>query len=210
MEIISDKIKFSPAISGGTKLGFENFWPLFLTSIVYLLTCWIPYLNIGTTIAYTKLPVKIARGEKITPEYLFESHWFHFMGDYFILIGIMFAALVMGFCLFVVPCIVLSLAWALATLLLLDKRMNAMDALHESNRLTEGSKWQMFLVILAYCAVLGVLVWAFSAIFGGNAIGKILSIAVGLVAIPVYEGILAQFYKTLVLARDNYGDVSSE
>ena len=42
---------------------------------LWLITIWIPYLNIGTTIAITLLPTQLAKGEIINPLGIFDAKY---------------------------------------------------------------------------------------------------------------------------------------
>ena len=65
----------------------KNIGWLLLTVLLYSATCWIPYINIGTTIAMMNLPSALARGQKFSPLYLFEAKYRKYMGEYLTMFG---------------------------------------------------------------------------------------------------------------------------
>lgn len=81
-------------LSRGLGICGEKFFPLLGCILLYFLTIWIPYLNIGTMIAMTLLPVQMSKGESINPSHIFNPRYRKYMSEYFILVGIMYAALI--------------------------------------------------------------------------------------------------------------------
>ena len=71
-----------------------------------------------------------------------------------------------------------------------------MDAMAESNKLTDGNKWRMFLSQLALGLVIGIVAFIFSKL---GVIGSILTFILMVLAMPVFLSLQAYFYKTLVL-----------
>lgn len=147
---------------GGISLGIKNFLPLIGVVILYVLTCWIPYLNVGTTIALVALPAAMSRGESISPTEIFDSKYRKNMGNFFLLSVFYFFGIVIGVLFGIIPGIVLSFSWCIAFLLLVDKELNPMQALAESNQKTYGHKVTIFLSFL----LLGILYFALSMIAG--------------------------------------------
>ena len=117
---------------------------------LWLVTIWIPYINIGTTIAISLLPVELAKGSVINPLGIFDSKYRRYMGEYLITAGLMVIPIYIAFVFMIVPGIVLSLSWALSFYFLLGKGKNPMQAIKASNDATYGSKWTMFLVTLVF------------------------------------------------------------
>jgi len=149
-------------IKDGIGIGLKNLFPLIGTLILYGLTCWIPYLNVGTTIALVALPAAMSRGEAISPTEIFDSKYRKNMGNFFLLAVCYSFAIVIGFLFGIIPGIVLSYSWFIAFLLLVDKEMNPMQALSESNQKTYGHKATIFLSFL----ILGILYFVLNAILG--------------------------------------------
>ena len=56
------KLDICATLGEGCKIGLINFFSLLAVTILYVLTIWIPYLNVGTTIAIMSLPAELAKG----------------------------------------------------------------------------------------------------------------------------------------------------
>lgn len=132
--------------------------------MLFLITIWIPYLNIGTFIAVTLLPTQLAKGEVINPVGIFDSKYRRYMGEFFITMGLMIFPILIATLFLYVPGIVLSLAWSLAYYFLIEKGKNPIQAIKASNDATYGSKWIMFFIMLVVGVVFGVVFGIFSAI----------------------------------------------
>lgn len=132
----------------GIKLGLANFFSIIGATILYLLTIWIPYINVGTTIAMQAIPLELSKGRVISPTFIFDSKYRRRMGEYFILVTLMMFAMIVGTIFGFIPMFVISLAWSLAIYLFIDKEMTPLQALQESNRLTYGNKWRIFAISL--------------------------------------------------------------
>ena len=65
------KLRFGATFREGLVYAGRNFFPLLGCILLYFLTIWIPYLNIGTMIAMTLLPVQMSgkclRGNLLIP-----------------------------------------------------------------------------------------------------------------------------------------------
>ena len=191
-------------IKGGISIAFKNFFSLLVASILYFLTIWIPYLNVGTTIAMISLPAALSRGEVINPTEIFNSKYRKNMGNFFLLMAIMNVGILIGLMFLIIPAIVLSYSWSMALLLLVDKGINPMQALHESNKLTYGHKWNIFfikLIILIGFLVLWILlpIGSFGYIinFGLAPFSLLFILIVLMLYCPIQLGVMAMIYKTL-------------
>ena len=67
-----------------------------------------------------------------------------YMSEYFILVGIMYAALIASLLFFVIPGIVMAMAWGLSPYFLIEKQKSPIEALRASYRATDGNKWCIF------------------------------------------------------------------
>ncbi len=143
---MEQKITFQGVLSEGFALGLKNVVPLILTYLLWIITIWIPYINVGTTIAISTIPLELSRGAIINPTFIFEAKYRQFMGEYLILIALMMMATIVAALFFIIPAIVIGIAWSLAVLLLLDRKISPLEAIMESNKLTYGYKWTIFLV----------------------------------------------------------------
>lgn len=114
-------LHFEETLVDGITYAVMNFFQLVCCLILYLLTIWVPYVNIGTTIAMSYLRVKIAKEEAISPTHIFNAGYRKHMSHFFILCGIMLISFIPALCFFVVPAIVLYWAWSLSFYFLLEK-----------------------------------------------------------------------------------------
>ena len=149
-------LDFSETLRDSLCIGIKNAPSIIAAVVLYLVTIWIPYINIGTTIAITLLPTQLAKGEVINPASIFDSKYRRYMGEYLITTGLMILPILIAFAFLYIPGIVLSLAWSLSYYFLIEKGKNPMEAIKASNDATYGSKWTMFFVMLVFCIVFGV------------------------------------------------------
>lgn len=154
-------LSFSQTFGEAFKFGGKNILSVIGIYLLWILTYWIPYINVGTTIAITMLPLKMAEGTTINPLYIFESKYRKCMGEFLLtriltLITIYMATIFLFF-----PAIVLTLSWSLTFYYLLDAKMSPTDALHASNEATYGSKWTLFLVRLVFGLIFGFIIALF-------------------------------------------------
>lgn len=94
MEQISEfrTLDFARTIKDSFVLGFRNAASIFGCVILWLLTIWIPYINIGTTIALTMLPLEVASGKIISPLSIFHARYRRYMGEFLITAGLQMLA----------------------------------------------------------------------------------------------------------------------
>ncbi len=194
MEVV--KIDVVTAIKTSIGWGIKNIISLIGAVILWVLTIWIPYLNVGTTIAIMTIPIELSKGNVINPTFIFDSKYRQYMGEFFILNALKSLAISIGFAFLVIPGIVMNIAWSMSNFLLLDKKMNPMDAMSKSNEVTDGNKWRMFFAQFALFIVLGIAIVIVRLIPG---IGTILALIVMILAMPIFLSLQGYFYKTLVL-----------
>ena len=158
------------------------------------------------------LPVKLSKGEMISPMFIFDSEYRHCMGEYFILQAVIFSAVYISILFMIVPAIVLSLSWMLAVYLLVGKKMNWALCLSESNRLMMGYKFKAFClkfaVNIALLVVSYVLFSMFDAIAGS--LGVLVVLVCVLVGVCVMLSVDAVIYRELVLSEDKVEETKSE
>jgi hypothetical protein len=125
------------------------------------------------------------------------------MGEYFLTIGLVGIGVAAGTVFFFIPGIVISLAWCLSVLLVVDKGKNPTEALVLSNNCTYGYKWKMvgiyFLIGLAVGIVVGILT-AIGANIRSSAIHfflYLLIFAVMIFSVFISIGLQASIYKQL-------------
>ena len=209
------KLAIMATIKDGLAIALINYLSLILTVVLYFVTIWIPYLNVGTTIAVSSLPAEMAKGTVINPLFIFDSKYRRNMGEYFILSALMTGAILVGFLFGIIPGFVISVAWSFAVVLFVDKDMSAMDALHEPNRLTYGHKWRIFGIEFLLVLFLELVVVIIQCIFGIGevswleTIGTILIIILSIFAVPAILGVEASIYKQLTSGAF-LGDTPSE
>lgn len=151
------KISVSSVLSEGVGLGLKNAPSLLGAVILWLLTIWVPYINVGTTIAIQTIPIELSKGKVISPLFIFDGKYRQYMGEYFTLIGLMLMSLIPAFLFMIVPGIIISIGWSLAIYLMLDKGIAPGEALVRSNKATYGYKWTIFgvnLVLFIACYIL--------------------------------------------------------
>lgn len=61
------KLDFGETLKDSVAIGVKNAPSVIAAVALWLITIWIPYLNVGTTIAITLLPTQLAKGEIVIP-----------------------------------------------------------------------------------------------------------------------------------------------
>lgn len=138
------KITIEGVISEGIKIGIKNAASMLGATVLWLLTIWIPYLNVGTTIAMMTIPIELSRGKVISPLFIFDGKYRQYMGEFFTLIGLMYLAIIPALFFMIVPGIIIAIGWTLAIYILLDKGIAPGEAMIRSNKATYGYKWTIF------------------------------------------------------------------
>ena len=141
-------MKILSILKEGASIGLRNSLSIIGAYLLYILTIWVPYINVGTTIAIVSLPVSISKGRVISPLEIFYSKYRKNMGTFFLLLFFMFFGYIFSILFLVIPFIILSLSWSQAIFLLVDKGINPMQALNESNKITYNYKIKIFLIQL--------------------------------------------------------------
>jgi uncharacterized membrane protein len=99
-----------------------------------------------------------------------------------------------GMFLFIIPGIVISIAWSLGLLTMVDEGVSPLEALTASNKATMGYKWTIFLCNLALGIAIVIASWIFSFI---PIAGVLLTLAVTVAAWAVVLGMKAYIYSKL-------------
>lgn len=146
------KITVVGVIQEGIQIGLKNLLSLLGAVALWFLTAWIPYINVGTTIAISTIPIELSKGKVISPFFIFDEKYRQYMGEYFNLIGLMFIAIIPALFFMIVPAYVIALGWSLAIFIMLDKGISPSEALVQSNKATYGYKWTIFFIY----AILGI------------------------------------------------------
>lgn len=158
------RLDFATTLQDAIAIGLKNAPSVIAAVALWLVTIWVPYINVGTTIAITLLPTRLAKGEIVNPLGIFDSKYRRYMGEYFITMGLMVFPILIGFIFMFVPAIVLSIAWSLSYYFLIEKGKNPIQAIKASNDATYGSKWIMFAVKLVVSIIAGILLAIFQAL----------------------------------------------
>ena len=181
------------------QLGLKNALAIIVNVILWALTFWIPYLNVGTTIGLVTLVAKMGKDEGLKMTEIFNPDYRKYMGEVFLVISFVGAGVMMGFFFFIIPGYVIGIAWSLAALLVLDKNMDPISAIKKSNDLTYGNKWMIFLGSLLFSIVIIVAMTILTSIF--SLIHEVLGSLVGLVCfvlvMPIFMGLQAYIYREL-------------
>lgn len=155
------RLDFATTLQDAIAIGLKNAPSVIAAVALWLVTIWVPYINVGTTIAITLLPTRLAKGEIVNPLGIFDSKYRRNMGEYFITMGLMVFPILIGLIFMIVPAIVLSLAWTLSYYFLFEKGKNPIQAIKASNDATYGSKWTMFAVQLVVGIIVGIVLGIF-------------------------------------------------
>lgn len=196
METIQEKLNITDTLKKGVNLGIANFLQLLIALLLYVLTFWIPYLNVGTTIGLYKLILTLSKDGKVDPFSIFDKENFSQIGDFFLLMAFLYIGVGVGFCFMVIPGIVMSIAWGFAMLILLEKKESPLKSLSLSYDITLGEKWRIFFVNLIASFAFGLVVWLLSLI---PAVGDILAFLAGIVFAAIMVGIEATMFKHFAL-----------
>lgn len=138
------KITVGGVLSEGIGIGIKNAVLMLGATILWLLTIWIPYLNVGTTIAMMTIPIELSRGKVISPLFIFDGKYRQYMGEFFTLIGLMYLSIIPAMFFMIIPGIIITFSWSLAIFFLLDKGIAPGEAMIRSNKATYGYKWTIF------------------------------------------------------------------
>ena len=166
-------------LSDGISLGLKNFFSIFLAYILWALTAWIPYINVGTTIGIINLPIDLSKsnGKMISPTAIFDAKYRKYMGEFFSLTGLMSISLFPAFLFMIVPGIIISYGWSQAYYLMFDKEMSPSDSMLQSTKITYGYKstlfWAELLLGIAISVVAGLIMWICVGLIGSDILGSI-------------------------------------
>ena len=192
-------LKIGGIVSNSIKIGLKNIASLIGAVILWILTIWIPYLNVGTTIAMLGIVVAMSKGKVISPTEIFSAKYRRNMGEFFLLIGFLNIGITAGYAFVIIPGIVISLAWGQAIYLLIDKGYNPTEAITVSNRITYGKKWTIFFgtIILAVVCIIAIAIVFLILSLIADILGKLAAIVGCIVFFAVMMGCAAYIYGEL-------------
>ena len=192
--MITEKLDIMGTIREGIRYGFKNFLPLLLMVVLYILTIWIPYLNVGTTIGLYKAVIGIGRGETIDPVAIFDKDNFKNLGGFFLLKGLVAVGTIAAAFFMLFPALVISIAWSFAVFFLIDKKVSPLKALSLSYDSTYGNKWRIFFTGLLCAFLIGLVSGILGAIPKiGPALSIIVSLLSGAIMVAV-EGVMYNYF----------------
>lgn len=189
------KISLFSVLTEGSTIGIKNLVSLVIACFLWLITIWIPYFNVGTTIALNTIPIELSKGKVISPLFIFDEKYRKYMGEYFTLKGLMWLAIFPASLFMVVPGIIISLGWSLALFILLDKGVAPGEAMIRSNKATYGYKWIIFgvnVILGALFLIFFFLLWRIPYV------GVLLSLILVIAYLVVRLGCSAAIYRNLV------------
>lgn len=201
------QLTFGNLISETITLALKNIASVLGAAILWLLTCWIPYINVGTTIAlFYGMPIELSRGNIMNPMAIFDGKYRKYMGEFFNIVGLMLVSLIPAFMFMIVPGIIISIGWMFAVLLLIDRQMNPSEAMMSSTKYTYGYKWTLFLAQFVIGIILSVIASIIMSIV--NAIDVDFITALFMIALAgLYITISVSFtgvaYRHLVVERND-------
>ncbi|MEM7009811.1 MAG: hypothetical protein AAF462_11825, partial [Thermodesulfobacteriota bacterium] len=145
-------------------------------------------VSIVVSIFGIKIGLRLYENEKIG-SYDFLSFSLSTFFKYLLAYLLFFIIIVVGFILLIVPGIYLAIRYQFCLYLIIDKDMDVIDSFKESTRLTDGSKWNLFVFALLQILIV---------------LAGILALLVGLfVAVPIVIVSWAYVYKMLSSATPN-------
>lgn len=154
-------------IKEGTGIGLKNFLSIFLAIILFILTCWIPYINAGAIVALYNLPVVLSKsdGRMIRPTFIFKGEFRKYMGEFFNLTGLIAISIFPAILFIIVPAIVISYGWSQAYYLMFDKEISPSESMVQSTKITYGYKSTLFWIDFFMGWIFIILSWLLHQIF---------------------------------------------
>jgi hypothetical protein len=146
---------------------------------------------------------RASRDEPIGMTEIFNPKYRKYMGEFFISSGLISLGAATGIIFGIIPGIVISLAWSLTLLLVIDKGKNPTEAITISNNCTYGYKWVMvgiyLIVTIGFVVVSCILMGIGGATRNSGVIGffTFLTVLLWLFFIFVNIGMQASIYKQL-------------
>lgn len=187
-----EKLNIIETIKEGVNCALKNFVSLLVAVVLYVLTVWIPYLNIGTTVGLVKFIIAMSRGEAVDPLILFKKENFDNFGNLFLFLGLESMGIIAASFFMLVPAIVLGIAWNFALYFLVDRNMRPVEALDFSFKATNGEKWRIFATELIVLIAVGIVCGLLGAI---PKIGGFLSVVASIFCVVVCVAVESVMFK---------------
>lgn len=194
------------AIGDTFQIALKNIPSVLGAAILWVLTIWVPYVNVGTTIAlFYGMPLELSRGRVMNPLAIFDGKYRKYMGEFFACVGLMAVSIIPALFFMVVPGIIIAIGWMFAVLLLVDQELNPAEAMTMSTKYTYGYKWTIFfsqLIVTVLLYVVSALVLWLLAAIDVDFIGILfILIIMGLWA-AISVSFSGAMYRMIVLERD--------
>ncbi len=191
---VPEVLNFGDILSHSFRWGFGQYFRILLMLVLWVLTLWIPYVNVGTTIAVTVgAPILLSRRQHISPTFIFDREYRSVMAEYFLLALLLSGGVVLGIAFGIIPGIVLALGWMLSPLLLVDRGVGVLESLRKSWEATTGEKWTLFFGLLAvyllYLIPAGLIAALLTAVLPEE--GVLRGLVLGLYTVLAYAGLAA-------------------
>ena len=193
----TEKLDIIKTIKDGIQYGLKNFVPLILMIILYLVTVWIPYLNVGTTIGLYKAIIAIGRGEKLDPTSIFDKENFENLSGFFLLMGLTYIGTVVAMMFMLIPGIIMGIAWGFAMYFFLDKKVSPLKSLQLSYDTTYGNKWRIFAVICLLWVAIGIVCGILGCIPKVGGVLAVLAAIVCCAIVVAVEGVMYDFFSKI-------------
>ena len=190
----TEKLDITQTIKDGVQYGLKNFFPLLLMVILYMVTFWIPYLNVGTTIGFYKAIIGIGRGETIDPISIFDKENFTNIGGFFLLEGLVMVGSLAAAAFMLFPAMVLSIAWSFAIYFFIDKKVSPLKSLQLSYDATFGNKWRIFFVGLICAVLIGVICGLLGAIPKAGGVLAVIACVLCMAIVVAIQGVMYNFF----------------
>lgn len=156
-EFTSGILTIKNIITNSFMIANNNFRVILGASILWLLTIWIPYLNVGTTIGMWALVVELSKGDtSFSPTSIFASKYRKYMGEVFLLLGFIILGTTIGYSFLIIPGLVITIAWSQSIYILIDKDLTPLQAIKVSNNITFGEKLTIFCSYISLFLILSV------------------------------------------------------
>jgi len=202
-----EKLDVVFTIKDAIEIGTKNIVPILVNVVLWALTVWIPYLNIGTTIGLcTGIVAMASKGETISMTEIFDPKYRKYMGEFFLTMGLAGVGIGAGCVFFIVPGIVIGIAWSLAVLLVIDKGKNPTEAITLSNNLTYGHKLRMAIIYVLTFIAFFIVQSILTAIGAKARIGGFMGLLVFLTMlfeVFVFIGLQASVYRQLAGGKNS-------
>ncbi len=208
-EQASERFTVPEIIKNSFYLGIKHYALFIPAFILWILTCWIPYFNVGITIGLIGIIASVSKGTPVSVQDIFDAKYRKNMGEFFLLLSFIGGGIVIGYALVIVPGIVITIAWSQAVLLFADKNYTALDSIKKSNDMTHGHKMTIFLsaiLLLLLFFGYGLLVFLITYLFGflsfgyggfSSFVGFLFYLAIFTVPVLVKMGWVTYLYREL-------------